>query len=62
MTGRGITRTHSHDNDHAGGGTLPSLRTTYSLAQRLALWDLAMSNPTRERYDREKARILGSAA
>ena len=41
------------------GGTLPSLRTTYTLEQRKALWELAMSNPTWERYHREKARILG---
>jgi hypothetical protein len=40
-------------------GFMPSLRTTYSLAQRRALWSLAESNPTIEEYHREKARILG---
>jgi hypothetical protein len=41
-----------------GGGCLPT-RTTYTLAQRQALWRLAMSNPTPEQYHSEKARILG---
>lgn len=40
------------------GGTLPSLRTTYTRDQRAALWRLAESNPTPIEYHRERARIL----
>ena len=49
----------NNSDSRRGGGMLPSLRTTYSYHQRLALWRLAESNPSPEEYQREKARILG---
>ena len=45
----------------AGGGSMPSLRTTYPAHVRRALNDLAESNPTPERYRAERERILGGA-
>ncbi len=56
---QGVLRVRSHESLGRSGGILPSLRTAYSLEQRRALWSLAMSNPTPERYASEKARILG---
>jgi hypothetical protein len=45
----------------AGGGTMPSLRTTYPAAVRAALHALAESNPDPLTYARERERILGGA-
>ena len=58
---RGILKLNSHTSDKRGGGMLPAYRTTYTLQQRTALWELAMSNPTWQTYHAEKARILGDA-
>ena len=55
-----VFNSNSHDGSdkRPGGGCFP-IGPTYSLEQRQALWSLAMSEPTPERYHREKARILG---
>lgn len=41
-----------------GGGMLPCLRPRYTVAEARALFELAESNPTPERYAKERARIL----
>lgn len=44
-----------------GGGSMLQWRTTYTKAQREALNDLAISEPTMEEYLRRKAEILKRA-
>lgn len=54
-----MTKRHGSRRNGQNTPYLPVIRTTYTATVRQRLHALAESNPTPERYERERARILG---